>query len=90
MRLKNLNATVHTLIRRPRYLRAIPSLVVLTTAMAWGVAPDDADASDPVHSKARVTLSQTVDAGTSPVAGRLPAPAKPDDATRVFRQPLDK
>jgi hypothetical protein len=25
---------------RPRYLRAIPSLVVLTTAMAWGVAPD--------------------------------------------------
>ncbi|QJC54743.1 hypothetical protein HC248_00005 [Polaromonas vacuolata] len=23
-----------------RYLRAIPSLVVLTTAMAWGVSPD--------------------------------------------------
>ena len=27
---------------RPRYLRAIPSLVVLTTTMAWGVAPDPA------------------------------------------------
>ena len=25
---------------RPRYLRAIPSLVVLTTAMAWGVVAE--------------------------------------------------
>ena len=34
-------------LMRPRYLRAIPSLVVLTTAMAWGVAcePDVLDAS---------------------------------------------
>lgn len=48
-------------LRRPRYLRAIPSLVVLTTAMAWGVVPDDADASDPIHKKARVTLSQASD-----------------------------
>ena len=41
---------------RPRYLRAIPSLVVLTTAMAWGVAPDS-DAIDAVQKKARVVLS---------------------------------
>ena len=41
---------------RPRYLRAIPSLVVLTTAMAWGVAPDS-DAMDAVQKKARVMLS---------------------------------
>ncbi len=41
---------------RPRYLRAIPSLVVLTTAMAWGVAPDS-DAMDSVQKKAGVTLS---------------------------------
>lgn len=25
---------------RPRYLQAIPSLVVLTTVMAWGALPD--------------------------------------------------
>lgn len=49
-------------IRAPRYLRAIPSLVVLTTAMAWGVVPDDADASDPMHKSARVALSQTAGA----------------------------
>jgi hypothetical protein len=43
---------------RPRYLRAIPSLVVLTTAMAWGVAPDpDADMTDAVQKRAIVTLS---------------------------------
>lgn len=28
------------LIRRPRHLRAIPSLVVPTTAMAWASLPD--------------------------------------------------
>jgi hypothetical protein len=58
MKLQNLHATIQTFVRRPRYLRAIPSLVLLTTAMAWGVAPDDADASDPMHKKARVTLTQ--------------------------------
>lgn len=43
---------------RPRYLRAIPSLVVLTTAMAWGVAPDpDGDMTDAVQKRASVTLS---------------------------------
>ena len=30
------NPTPKTVTLRPRYLRAIPSLVVLTTAMAWG------------------------------------------------------
>ena len=30
------NFTAKTIKLRPRYLRAIPSLVVLTTAMAWG------------------------------------------------------
>jgi hypothetical protein len=39
----------------PRYLRAIPSLVVLTTAMAWSVAPD-ADSVDTVQKRASVTL----------------------------------
>ncbi len=40
---------------RPRYLRAIPSLVVLTTAMAWGVASDP-DVMDPASKRAGVTL----------------------------------
>ena len=30
------NPTAKTIKLRPRYLRASPSLVVLTTAMAWG------------------------------------------------------
>ena len=32
----------HDFLCRPRYLRAIPSLVVLTTAMAWGASSDPA------------------------------------------------
>lgn len=58
-------------LRGPRYLRAIPSLVVLTTAMAWGVAPDDADASDPIHKKVRATLSQVANPASAdgPVLG---------------------
>ena len=54
---------------RPRYLRAIPSLVVLTTAMAWGVAPDpDTDMTDAVQKRASVTLSlgHTAAVGNSP------------------------
>ena len=35
--MKTINAL--TFFARPRYLRAIPSLVLLTTAMAWGMAP---------------------------------------------------
>ena len=46
-----------TLKLRPRYLRAIPSLVVLTTAMAWGALPDW-DVGDDLLKKAGVTLSQ--------------------------------
>ena len=42
---------------RPRYLRAIPSLVVLTTAMAWGALPDW-DVGDEQQRKAAVTQSQ--------------------------------
>lgn len=44
-------------LMRPRYLRAIPSLVVLTTAMAWGVASEP-DALDATTRRAGVTLVQ--------------------------------
>ena len=44
-------------LMRPRYLRAIPSLVVLTTAMAWGVASEP-DVLDVVNKRAGVTLVQ--------------------------------
>ncbi len=43
-------------LMRPRYLRAIPSLMLLTTAVAWGVA-SDADVVNALNKKARVTLS---------------------------------
>ena len=42
-------------LMRPRYLRAIPSLVVLTTAMAWGVASDP-DVLDVRNKRAGVAL----------------------------------
>ena len=45
-----------TLKLRPRYLRAIPSLVVLTTAMAWGALPDW-DVGDELLKKAGMTLT---------------------------------
>ena len=32
------NARVRALIAQPRFLRAIPSLVLLTTAIAWGAS----------------------------------------------------
>lgn len=63
---------------RPRYLRAIPSLMVLTTAMAWGVAPDaDTDMTDAVQKRASVSLSRghaAVDA--SPELPPTPGAAK--------------
>lgn len=64
---------------RPRYLRAIPSLVVLTTAMAWGVAPDpDTDLTDAVQKRASVTLSLShTAAGNSPDGT---APDKPEQS----------
>ena len=51
---------------RPRYLRAIPSLVVLTTAMAWGMATDP-DVADTASKKAGV--SQMQGAGTTGAGG---------------------
>ena len=51
------NPTAKTIKLRPRYLRAIPSLVVLTTAMAWGALPDW-DVGDDLQRKAGVTQSQ--------------------------------
>jgi hypothetical protein len=56
-------AKLQNFMRGPRYLRAIPSLVVLTTAMAWGVASDP-DAMDAKGKKAGVTLSQRADSAT--------------------------
>ena len=41
----------------PRYLRAIPSLVVLTTAMAWGMGSEP-DVTDAVSKKAGVSQLQ--------------------------------
>jgi hypothetical protein len=72
---------------RPRYLRAIPSLVLLTTAMAWGMAPDMTDGDgDGAQKKARVTLAQNLSQSVTPVAGlapglakALPGPSAPDN-----------
>ena len=49
------NPTPKTVKLRPRYLQAIPSLVVLTTAMAWGALPDW-DVGDDLHKKAGVAI----------------------------------
>ncbi len=59
-----------TFFARPRYLRAIPSLVLLTTAMAWGMAPDMDGDADGAQKKARVTLSHNATA--TPGAPQLP------------------
>ena len=59
---------------RPRYLRAIPSLVVLTTAIAWGVASDP-DVVDTFSKKAGVTL--LLRAGSSAGDGRPDGAAAP-------------
>ena len=67
--MKTINAL--TFFARPRYLRAIPSLVLLTTAMAWGMVPDSTDGDgDAAQKKARITVSQSA-AGPS----GLPGPA---------------
>ncbi len=44
---------------RPRYLRAIPSLVVLTTVMAWADLPD-LDVSDVPDTRVEVVLAQKI------------------------------
>ena len=63
-------------LMRPRYLRAIPSLVVLTTAMAWGVASDP-DVLDVANKRAGVTLVQGAAAGGRPYTAPLFVPKKP-------------
>lgn len=63
-------------LMRPRYLRAIPSLVVLTTAMAWGVASDP-DVLDVVNKRAGMTLVQGAAAGGRPDAMPFFVPKKP-------------
>ena len=52
--------TTETFLKRPRYLRAIPSLMLLTTAMAWGMSPDMTDTESGLK-RARVTVSSQVD-----------------------------
>ena len=69
------NPTPKTVTLRPRYLRAIPSLVVLTTAMAWGALPDW-DVGDDLHKKAGVTQSQPLN-GAGGVDGPAEGFAKP-------------
>ena len=63
-------------LMRPRYLRAIPSLVVLTTAMAWGVA-SESDVLDMTTRRAGVTLVQGAAAGGWPDATPFLVPKKP-------------
>ena len=65
------NPTPKTIKLRPRYLRAIPSLVVLTTAIAWGALPDW-DVGDDLQRKAGVTQSQPLNSsggGGGPAGG---------------------
>jgi len=64
---------------RPRYLRAIPSLVVLTTAMAWGVAPDPdvMDTMQKAEKRAGVSVALNHAAvGSSPGDAALDKPAQ--------------
>lgn len=70
-----------TFFTRPRYLRAIPSLVLLTTAMAWGMAPDMDGDADGAQKKARVTLSQSAESPSGPTLDRTPALPRPGDQT---------
>ena len=60
----------------PRYLRVIPSLVVLTTAMAWGAA-SDLDVLEVVNKRAGVTLVHGAAAGEQPGAMPFFMPEKP-------------
>ena len=61
---------------RPRYLRAIPSLMVLTTAMAWGVASEP-DVLDVATRRSGVALVQGTAAGGRPDAAPFFMPEKP-------------
>ena len=70
------NPTPKAIKLRPRYLRAIPSLVVLTTAMAWGALPDW-DVGDDLHKKAGVSLSQPLNLETA--VDRLDSSTRPHE-----------
>ena len=63
-------------LMRPRYLRAIPSLVVLTTAMAWGVASDP-DVLDVASRRAGVALMRGATSEGRPDAVPYTPPKKP-------------
>ena len=64
---------VKDFLRRPRYLRAIPSLMILTTAMAWGVV------SQP-------NASQTMSKKPSPV--RVQGANTPNEGSEIFLKAL--
>lgn len=42
-------------LKRPRYLRVIPTMMLLTTAMAWGMSPDMTD-SETSYKRQRVAV----------------------------------
>jgi len=42
-------------LKRPRYLRVIPTMMLLTTAMAWGMSPDMTD-SETSYIRQRVAV----------------------------------
>ena len=67
---------------RPRYLRAIPSLVVLTTAMAWGAASGP-DVLDTATRRAVMTLVQGETAGGRPDTAPFLIPEKPSEAAKT-------
>lgn len=67
-----LKEELQLLIRRPRHLRAIPSLVVLTTAMAWASLPDcdDTTAFELLNrSGAPVSQQISLEPGDEPIIG---------------------
>ena len=62
-------AKLQNFLLRPRYLRAIPSLMLLTTAMAWGVSPD-ADVRDEAQRKPAISVSQSYMPGPAMLPAR--------------------
>ena len=67
-------AKIQNFLLRPRYLRAIPSLMVLTTAIAWGVASDP-DVLNSASKRAGIALVQR--AGSGAGDGRPDVPVLP-------------
>jgi hypothetical protein len=66
---------IQNFLKRPRYLRAIPSLVILTTAMAWAVLPD-LDDSDNIGKRAGTTISQRAITAQVDAANELTGPGQ--------------